>query len=93
MNFRGSDRVYSDVRSTTTDGDEKLRRLREAYRDAFGDWALQVRRLQAGTASPAGTFILKEAEDRVAAAEIAYRDTRDRLTDDMVDPSEPSTFD
>jgi len=45
---------------------------------------LQVSRLQAvtGVAVP-GSFVRKEAEERAAAAEIAYRDTRDRMTDDM----------
>jgi hypothetical protein len=36
------------------------------------------------TGSPSGGFVMKEAEARVAAAEIAYRNTRDTLTDDMV---------
>jgi hypothetical protein len=40
--------------------------------------------LAAITGSPSGSFIMKEAEASVAAAEIAYRNTRDKLTDDMV---------
>jgi hypothetical protein len=53
------------------------------YQGAFDEWALQVNSLQAITGSPSGGFIMKDAEARVAAAEIAYRNTRDRLTDDM----------
>jgi len=58
--------------------------LRADYRAAFDEWALQVSRLQAVTSSPAARFVIAEAEARVAAAEIVYRDSRDRLTDDMV---------
>jgi hypothetical protein len=93
MNFIGSECVFSDVRPKTTDGGEHLRRLREAYTDAFGEWALQVRRLQAAVGSAPGTLVVKEAEGRVAAAEIAYRHSRDRLANDMVEPGEPNTFD
>jgi hypothetical protein len=59
-------------------------RLRADYKGAFDKWASQVSRLQAITGSPSDSFVMKEAEARVAAAEIAYRNTRDRLTDDMV---------
>ena len=56
-------------------------RLRKDYKGAFDEWALQVSRLQAISGSaPDG---VKEAEARTAAAEVAYRDSRDRLTEDM----------
>ena len=56
-------------------------RLRKDYKGAFDEWALQVSRLQATAGSPLED--MKEAEQRTAAAEIAYRDSRDRMTDDM----------
>ena len=65
--------------SGTTEEDTRSERLRKDYKGAFGRWALQVSRLQA---APDGSDV-KEAEERAAAAEIAYRDSRDRLTDDM----------
>ncbi|MCU1337023.1 MAG: hypothetical protein JWO19_2604 [Bryobacterales bacterium] len=55
-------------------------RLRKDYKGAFDEWALQISRLQAITSDSTD---MKEAEERAAAAEIAYRDSRDRLTDDM----------
>lgn len=63
--------------------------LRVHYREAFEQWALQVSRLQAAveSASPLG---VSEAEERVTAAEFAYRDSRDRLTNEMMaDSAEP----
>lgn len=59
--------------SRTTDQDPNNQRLREEYRGAFNEWALQVSRLTADG----------DAEGRAAAAESAYRQTRDRLTDEM----------
>lgn len=56
-------------------------RLRMDYQGAFDEWALQVSSLQTISSSASG---MREAEARVAAAETVYRNTRDRLTDDMV---------
>ena len=56
-------------------------RLWRDYRAAFKDWALQVERLKC--ISPATGVVVKEAQDQVKAAELLYRDTRDRLTDDI----------
>jgi len=60
--------------------DEKasLGSLRAEYEAAFEEWALQVRSLLAIAGSAPGT-IVKETEARVAAAERAYRQSRDRL--------------
>jgi hypothetical protein len=58
-------------------------RLWRDYRAAFKDWALQVKRLKCLIASPATGVVVKEAEDQVKAAELLYRDTRNRLTDDI----------
>lgn len=58
-------------------------RLRADYRGAFKDWALQVNRLQGlALAAGAGSDIT-EAERQVEVAEAVYRDSRNRLTDDM----------
>jgi hypothetical protein len=61
-----------------------LDNLRKDYKGAFDEWALEVTRLRAITGPEADGPLLKEAEQRVAAAEVTYRNTRDRLTDDMV---------
>jgi len=65
-------------------------RLREEYRGAFNEWALQVSRLQQTEGNSPDRVIDDAAEGRAAAAEIAYRQTRDRLTDGMrVDAPKP----
>jgi hypothetical protein len=58
-------------------------RLWRDYRAAFKDWALQVKRLKSVNTSSAAGVVVKEAEDQVNAAELLYRDTRNRLTDDI----------
>jgi hypothetical protein len=67
-----------------TNGGINLDRLRADYKEAFDEWALQITRLQTLSQSDPQGLVTKEAEHRVAAAENAYRDSRDRLTDDMV---------
>jgi hypothetical protein len=73
------------VSSGISEVNTRSERLRKDYKGAFDEWALQVSRLQAiaGPASEATSDDMKEAEDLAAAAEIAYRDSRDRLMDDM----------
>ena len=79
------------MRSGTDKENAHSESLRKDYKGAFDEWALQVNRLQAIADSPEGSIIdgvvMKAAEDRAAAAEIAYRDSRDRLTDDMGGPT------
>ena len=58
--------------------------LRAHYREAFEDWALQVNRLHAAIESQHGDIVLRVAEERAAAAEVAYRESRDRLTEEMI---------
>jgi hypothetical protein len=53
--------------------------LHADYREAFGEWAQQVRLLQSLGQKPGQ----EEAEARVAAAEMVYRQIRDRLSDEM----------
>ena len=53
------------------------------YRAAFKGWALQVKRLKYLSSSSANGVVVKDAEDQVKAAELLYRDTRNRLTDDI----------
>jgi hypothetical protein len=67
------------VTSGTTEEETHSEKLRKDYKGAFDEWALQVSRLQAASDGSA----TKEAQERAAAAEIAYRDSRDRLMDDM----------
>ena len=86
----GLERVFNYVRSRTTDQDPNNERLREEYRGAFNEWALQVSRLQQTEGNSPDRVIDDAAEGRAAAAEIAYRQTRDRLTDGMrVDAPKP----
>jgi hypothetical protein len=78
------------VSSRTTDQDPNNERLREEYRGAFNEWALQVSRLQTTEGTSPDQLIDEAAQGRAAAAEIAYRQTRDRLTDEMrVDAAKP----
>ena len=71
------------VSSRTTDQDPNNQRLREEYRGAFNEWALQVSRLRQTEGNSPDRVIDEAAAGRAAAAEIAYRQTRDRLTDGM----------
>jgi hypothetical protein len=66
----------------------KADRLRAHYKEAFEDWALQVNRLHTAIESNPGEAVLISAEERAAAAEIAYRDSRDRLTEEMMTSAE-----
>jgi hypothetical protein len=76
--------VFIELSSRTAKAKTRSKRLRAKYKGAFDEWALQVSRLQAITGSAAAK---KEAEERVAAAETSYRDSRDRLMDNMVSDS------
>jgi hypothetical protein len=73
------------VSSGIIDENANSEQLRRDYKGAFEEWALEVSRLQAITDpdSRSGSGDLDEAKKRAEAAEIAYRDSRDRLTDDM----------
>jgi hypothetical protein len=67
------------VIAESTKDNTHAERLRKDYKGAFDEWALQMSRLQAA----AEGCDLLAAKERAAAGEIAYRDSRDRLTDDM----------
>ena len=85
--------VSINVSSRTTDQDPNNERLREEYRGAFNEWALQVSRLQQTEGTSPDRPIDEAAEGRAAAAETAYRRTRDRLTDEMrVDAPKPEAL-
>ena len=71
------------MRSTTTDRDTQLDRLRADYKGAFDDWVLEVGRRQKVSETTPDELILKEAEERVETAEAAYRATRNRLAEEM----------
>jgi hypothetical protein len=76
--------VYISVSSSRTD------RLWLAYKEAFGQWALRVRRLQAAD-SVAGAPDMLQATEQATAAEAAYRDSRDRLMDELAgEPTRPA---
>jgi hypothetical protein len=88
MNLRALACVSIRVTSSIEEPNTHSERLRADYRVAFRDWALQVGRLRALTTSADECFVVKEAEGRVEAAEVVYRDSRNRLTDDMNQPGE-----
>ena len=67
----------------TIEADEQIERLDAEYRGAFDEWAVQVSRLQEVRESVPGGVGAKEAADRVAAAENAYRKLRDRLAENI----------
>ncbi len=58
--------------------------LRAQYNDAFDDWALQVSRLHAMIKSSPGGAALHDAAQLAAAAEVVYRESRDKLTDELI---------
>jgi len=78
---------------SSTEENTRLKSLRADYKGAFDEWALQVSRLQdvtsasqASAAQASATqegCAVKKAEARVTAAQVEYRDTRDRLIDGM----------
>jgi hypothetical protein len=67
--------------------DQRSERLWADYRAAFRNWALELDRLQ-GLPTAATECFVKEAKDRVEAAEGVYRCSRNLLTDDMNHPGE-----
>ena len=58
--------------------------LRAHYDDAFKDWSLQLSRLHAVIESSPGGAVVDKAEERAAAAEVAYRKSRGRITDETI---------
>ena len=73
---------------SSTEENKRLKSLRADYKGAFDKWALQVSHLQDVTsasqaAASQEACAVKKAEARVTAAQDEYRDTRDRLIDQM----------
>jgi len=60
--------------------EQEIERLDAEYREAFDEWAVQVRRLREVISE--GTSA-KEAAARVSEAENDYRTIRNRLADNM----------
>jgi hypothetical protein len=75
----------------TTEENANLERLRADYKGAFDEWALQVSLFLVAITSSPDSRVVREAEERVAVAESAYRETRNRLTDSMLVPSAETT--
>lgn len=71
------------VNSTVEPMSSNSRRLRADYRRAFREWAFRVSRMQGLQTSRVDCAALTEAGKQVEAAQLAYRDSRDRLVDDM----------
>ena len=78
-NDRSSKNVWISVTAEIMRDHTHSEKLRKDYKGAFDEWALQMSRLQAAVEGSD----LKETQERAAAAEVAYRDSRDRLTEDM----------
>ena|ERR1700683_4430591 len=68
------------------DGENKvnLDRLWADYEQTFDTWALQVRRLKTLIGWSSSSAVVQEAELRVLAAECAYQESRDRLTEGLL---------
>jgi hypothetical protein len=64
--------------------DARVQQLRAAYQEAFDEWAFAITRLQFLSRSCAGGGPLLEAQNRVAEAYQAYRETRDLLAANLV---------
>jgi len=88
-NFRDWKIVYYSVDPSTIASSS---RLWTDYRAAFKDWASQVKRLKWLTTSAANRVVVKEAEDQVKTAELVYRDTRNRLSDEINHHDEERPF-
>jgi hypothetical protein len=61
----------------------ELESLRARYDEAFAAWAFEVGRRRA-IAGSAPSSVVMETEARVAAAELAYRESRDRLLEGIL---------
>jgi len=57
--------------------------LRAEYNGAFHEWAFEVNRLHQINQDAVDSSVIEQAQDRVAEAEISYREVRDRLTDQI----------
>jgi hypothetical protein len=75
---------------TNLEKDSDVERLRANYRGAFDQWALQVNEMQKVREATPCSPAMQEAEDRVEAAQTVYRDTRDRLAEDLLERSAAS---
>ncbi len=62
-----------------------VQQLRDAYKEAFDEWAYAITRLQLATRSSAGGDAIQEAQQRAAVAYAAYLDTRDLLASSLVE--------
>jgi hypothetical protein len=58
--------------------------LRAHYNDAFQTWAIQVNHLHAVIESSPARDVVHKAEEQAAAAEVAYRESRDRLVEELI---------
>jgi len=86
MNLRAFECVSIDVNPSAEEETAHSQRLRADYRSAFRDWALQVDRLRGISDSTVERSVVKEAEERVKAAEAIYRNSRNQLTAHMNHP-------
>lgn len=69
--------------SSTSDKKDTPTGLRAEYNGAFHEWAFEVNRLHRINQDAADSSVIEQAQDRVAEAEISYREVRDRLTDEI----------
>src|SRR5437868_2238294 len=77
LHYRSTSIKY--MSSRTTEDDLRLDHLRGDYKGAFDNWAQEVNRLRTIDEACPDSPTRKEAEDRVEAAEVEYRQTRDLL--------------
>ena len=63
---------------------DRAQQLRAAYQEAFDGWAFAITRLQVVSRSMAAGDAIAEAQQRVADAYAAYRETRDLFASNLV---------
>ncbi len=78
-NFPRAGSVHLSVDPSAGEQTNNSQRLRRDYRAAFSVWASQVSRLRGLIAAAADCLDVKKAKEQVKAAELLYRDTRNRL--------------
>ena len=61
----------------------RLESLWSLYRSTFGAWALEVGRFHQMHDTASKRRALKEAQNRATEAEVAHRDVRNRLAEEM----------
>jgi len=74
------------MNETTRNAPADSKRLRADYRDAFHNWAQQVSELRGAGTGADDPAAVDAAQHRAEAAETVYRESRNRLSEEMSHP-------